>query len=76
MIPDSEISESPEHEVRSKIENIFVNEEILKEYSVKIYWFIEIDPYSYENYGKKYKSMKMCINIYYSELIFTFAKYP
>ena len=37
MIPDSEISESPEHEVKSKIGNIFVNEEILKEYSVKIY---------------------------------------
>ena len=71
MIPDSEISECPEHEVKSKIGNIFVNEKILKEYSVKIY---EIDPYSYEHYGKKYKSMKMCINIYYSEVYF--AKYP
>ena len=37
MISDSEISESLEHEVKSKIGNIFVNEEILKEYSVKIY---------------------------------------
>ena len=44
MIPDSEIAECPEYEVKSKIGNIFVNEKILKEYSVKIY---EIDPYFY-----------------------------
>ena len=37
MIPESEIPECPEHEVKSKIENIFVNEKILEEYSVKIY---------------------------------------
>ena len=49
MIPKSEISEFPEYEVKSKIGNIFVNEEILKEYSVKIY---EIDPYFYEHYKK------------------------
>ena len=42
MILGSEITEYPEHEVKSKIENIFVNEKILEEYSVKIY---EIDPY-------------------------------
>ena len=30
MIPDSEISECLEHEVKSKIGNIFVNEKILK----------------------------------------------
>ena len=49
-IPDYEISESIEHEVKSKIETIFVNEDILEEYSVKIY---EIDPYFYEHYNKK-----------------------
>ena len=48
MIPESEISECPEF--KSNIGNIFVNEKILKEYSVKIY---KIDPYFYEHYGKK-----------------------
>ena len=42
MIPDYEISVSIEHVVKSKIGTIFVNEKILKEYSVKIY---EIDHY-------------------------------
>ena len=50
MIPDYEISVSIEHEVKSKIGTIFVNEKILEEYSVKIY---EIDPYFYEHYKKK-----------------------
>ena len=50
MIPDFEISKCPEHEVKSKIGTIFVNEKILEEYSVKIY---EIDPYFYEHYRKK-----------------------
>ena len=36
MIPDHEISVSIEHVVKSKIGKIFVNEKILKEYSVKI----------------------------------------
>ena len=53
MIPESEISECPEFEVKSKIGNIFVNEEILEEHSVKIY---KIDLYFYEHYGKKYIS--------------------
>ena len=34
MIPDSEIPESPKHEVKSKVGNIFVNEKILEEHSV------------------------------------------
>ena len=34
MIPDSEITESPKHEVKSKVGNIFVNEKILEEHSV------------------------------------------
>ena len=44
MIPESEISESLEYEDKSKIGNIFVNEKMLEEYSVKTY---EIDPYFY-----------------------------
>ena len=67
MISDSEIAECPENEVKSKIGNISVNETILEEYSVKIY---EIDLYFYEHYRKKYKLMKMGVNIYYLELMF------
>ena len=50
MIPESEIPERPEHEVKSKIGNIFVNEKILKEYSLKIY---KIDPYFCDHYKEK-----------------------
>ena len=50
MIPESEISEYPEFEVKSKIGNIFVNEKILEEYSAKIY---KIDLYFYEHYKEK-----------------------
>ena len=67
FIPDHEIFESIEHKVKSKIGKIFVNEEILEEYSVKIY---EIDPYFSEHYEKKYKSIIMVKNIYRLELIF------
>ena len=67
MIPESEISECPEFEVNSKIGNIFVNGKILEVYSVKTY---KIDPYFYEHYEKKYKFMKMDVNIYYLELMF------
>ena len=42
MIPKFEIPECPEHEVKSKIGIISVNQKILEEYSVKIY---EIDPF-------------------------------
>ena len=42
MIPDSEITECPEYKIKSKTGNIFLNEKILKEYTVKIY---ETDPY-------------------------------
>ena len=41
IIPESEISKRPEHDVKSRIGNIFVNEKKLEEYSVKIY---KIDP--------------------------------
>ena len=50
MIPESEIPECPEHEVKSKIGNIFVFEKILEEYSVKTY---KIDPYLCEHYKEK-----------------------
>ena len=46
----NEISVCPEHEVKSKIGIIFVNEEILQEHSVKVY---EIDPYFYEHHKKR-----------------------
>ena len=41
---------SIEHNVKSKIGNIFVNEDILEEYSVKIY---EINLYFSEDYKKR-----------------------
>ena len=47
MIPESEILEYPELEVRLKIGNIFVNEKILEKDSVQIY---KIDPYFCEHY--------------------------
>ena len=50
IVPDYGISVCPENEVKSKIGTIFGNEEILKEYSVKIY---EIDLYFYEHCNKK-----------------------
>ena len=71
MIPDFEISKCPEHEVKSKIGTIFVNEKILEEYSVKIY---EIDPYFYEHNKEKiktdkndYKYILFRIDIYFTE---------
>ena len=50
LIPDFEISKCPEYEVKSNIGSIFVNEKVLKEYSVRIY---ETDPYFYEHYKEK-----------------------
>ena len=67
MIPDSEIPKCPEFEVKSKIGKIFKNQNLLEEYSVKIY---EADPYFYEHYEKRYKLIKVGVNIYYLELIF------
>ena len=66
MIPDYKISVSIEHKVKSKIGTIFVNEDILEEYFVKIY---EIHLYFSENYEKRYKLIKMVNNIYCLELI-------
>ena len=71
MVPDYKISVCPEHEVKSKIGTIFVNEKILEEYSVKIY---EIDPYFYEHYNKKIqvdnndqKYILFRIDVYFTE---------
>ena len=73
MIPDFEISKCPEHEVKSKIGTIFVNEKIPEEYSVKIY---EIDSYFYEHYKEKIQTDKndckyilFRIDIYFTEYI-------
>ena len=48
-IPESEILECSEYDLKSKIGNIVVNEKTIEEYSVKIY---EINPYFYEHYKK------------------------
>ena len=50
MVPNYEISKCLEHEVKSKIGSIFINEKIFEEKSVNIY---EIDPYFYEHYKEK-----------------------
>ena len=50
MIPDYKTSVSIEHKVKSKIGTIFVNKDILQEYSVRIY---EIDLYFRENYKNR-----------------------
>ena len=50
MIPESEIPECPEHEVKLKIGNIFLNEKMLEKYYVKIY---KIDPYFCEYHKEK-----------------------
>ena len=42
IIPEYEIAECPEFEVKSKIGNIFVNKKILEGHSVRIY---QIDPF-------------------------------
>ena len=47
MIPESDILGYSKYDVKSKMRNIFVNEKILEEYSVKIY---EFDLYFYEHY--------------------------
>ena len=70
FIPDHEISVAIEHVVKSKIGRIFVNEDILEEYSVKI---CEIDPYFSEHYEKNPKKNKLIVmvkNTYCLELIF------
>ena len=57
MILDSEIPKCPEFEVKSKIGKNFKNQNLLEEYSVKIY---EIDPYFYEHYEKMQADKNGC----------------
>ena len=66
-------SECPEHELKSKIGKVFVNEKILEEYSVKIY---KIDPYFCEHYKEKIQVEKnRCkyilfrIDVYFTEYL-------
>ena len=73
MIPDSEIAECPEYNVKSKTGNIFVNEKILEEYSDKIY---EVDCYFCEHYRKKIqvdengcKNILLRIDVYFTEYL-------
>ena len=73
MIPESKISECSEHEVKSKIGNIFVNEKMLEKYSVKIR---EIDPYFYEHYKKNiqldengHEYISFRIKVYFNEYL-------
>ena len=66
-VPDFKISVCSEFAVKSKIGKIFKKHNLIEQYSVRIY---EIDPYFYEHYEKKYKLIKMGVNIYYLELMF------
>ena len=73
MIPESEIPECPEHEVKSKIGNIFVNEKIPEEYYVKIY---KIDLYFCQHYKEKIEVDKngceyilFRIDVYFTEYL-------
>ena len=70
MIPESEISERPEYDIKSKIRNEFVNEKNCECHCVKIY---EIDRCFYQHYEKKKKLMKMDVTTYYSELMVIFG---
>ena len=65
-----EIYESIEHRLKSNIGKKFVNEEILEDYSAKIY---EIDPYLSEHYEKKYKLIIMVKKyiLYRTDICFT-----
>ena len=73
MISEFEIPECPEHEVKSKIGNIYVNEKILEEYSVMVY---KIDPYSCEHYKENIQVDKngcecilFRIDVYFTEYL-------
>ena len=67
MILDSEIPKCPEFEIKSKIGKIFKRHNPIEEYSVQIY---EIDLYFYKYNEKKYKLIKMGVNIFDLELTF------
>ena len=73
MILGSEILEYPEHEVKSKIGNMFLDEKILEEYSVQSY---KIDLYFCERYKEKIQVDKngceyilFRIDVYFTEYL-------
>ena len=75
MISDYEISNCPEHEVKSKTGTIFANEKMLEEYFVKIF---EIDPYFYDNYKENihvdnndHEYILFKIDMYFAEYFFS-----
>ena len=67
MIPDSETPKCSQLEVKLKIRKIFKKHNPIEAYFVKIY---EVDPCFYKRYEKKYKLIKMGVNIFYLELMF------
>ena len=58
VTPDYAISKCPEHKVKLKIENTFVNEKILEEYCADIG---EMNSYFHEHYKELIKLTKMVI---------------
>ena len=73
LIPKPEIAECSEREIELKIGNIFANENVLEECSVKIY---KIDPYFCEHYKEKMyidkdgcEYMLFKIDVYFTEYL-------
>ena len=67
MILESEIPECLEHEARSKVGNVFVNEKYLMNILLR---FIKLVLIFVSITKKKYKLTKMGVNTYYLELMF------
>ena len=71
MIPDFEIPQCPEFEVKSKIGKVFKNHNPLEEYSVRIYeidrFFVNMKKIQGDKNRCKYKLLR--IDIYFSEYI-------
>ena len=65
MIPESEISKCPEHEVKSNIGNIHEKKKFSKIYEIDNHIFISITK-------KKYKLTNIRANTHYLELTFIF----
>ena len=71
MIPDSEIPQCSEFDVKLKITKILKSHKFIEEYSIRIY---KIDPYFYKHYEKKIqidkngcKYILFRIDVYFSE---------
>ena len=72
FIPDHNSSVSIEDKVKSKIGTMFVNKDILEEYSVRIY---EIDLYFSENYKKRIQVDTNCRQYLLFRIDIYFTKY-